>query len=255
MVTMYSAASVMSVPRHVRSPSSGTFPNLQATGSSAHRDSLLPPETTVTNYNARANYEDRDVAPDARPLSNTPDEVIAGARGLVRVMIMNDRMHALTVDTAGEVAVWDLVRGRCLGMFTREDVLSAAISGSASGDSTPGDVERASPRQALETVRERIEGEAVVQPWALADTKIGELTVQFMDRCFESEIFADEAGYGPERVYNDEARRKYLGFHIYFHDTIENIFDSQSREVGPAKSVLKFYQGRTAFDESTVVRT
>ena len=62
-----------------------------------------------------------------------------------------------------------------------------------------------SPREALETVRERIEGEAVVPAWAALETKTGVLTVHVGERCFEAEVYADEAGDGHERV-NEEVR-------------------------------------------------
>ncbi|OBZ73445.1 hypothetical protein A0H81_07251 [Grifola frondosa] len=134
--------------------------------------------------------------------------------------MLNDRMHALTVDTAGEVAVWDVVRCACLGRFMSEDVTAASLCGSdvsvsVAGGSGDGrsvadkdkgrDRER-SPREALETVRERIEGQAVVSSWATVDTKTGVLTVHLNEKCFESEIYADEAGYGPERRFGDETR-------------------------------------------------
>ena len=125
---------------------------------------------------------------------------------------MNDRMHALTVNTAGAVAVWDIVRAQCLGIFTREEVRLAGSGTSESDDTAAnGQAEKDlefSPRQALETVRERVEGEAVVPHWSVADTKIGELTITLLDRWYESEIFADEAGYGPERPFTDEQRCK-----------------------------------------------
>lgn len=229
--TLYSAASVMSVPRQVRSstspPVSNSYQQAAYAGSTHRSDTLTIPSLDghtmhpLLSPNARAAYEEREVAPDAVPLNDAPEEVIEGEHGLVRVTILNDRVHALTVDTAGAVAIWDLVRGQCRGVYSREDVLSASSRGgggsasSTSGHSTPareagasgGDAEQVSPRTALETVKERIEGEAVVMPWALADTKIGELTIQLTDRCFEAEIFADEAGYGPERSFNDEQRR------------------------------------------------
>lgn len=213
VATLYSAASIMSVPRQVRSPTSGTF---QQRPTHTPSNSLIPPAPDYpVPLTARQAFEERDVAPDATPLIAEPDEVIEGEHGLVRVTIMNDRMHALTVDTAGAVAVWDIVRARCLGVFTRDDVRNAS-SGSSMSDGTAAndhagrdaEVDKCSPRQALETVRERIEGEAVVLPWASADTKIGELMITLMDRCFESEIFADEAGYGIERSYTDEQRCK-----------------------------------------------
>lgn len=231
VATLYSAASVKSIPRQMRSPTSGSFPSHSYSHSqgqisagayglgSGHRDTLSPPAldgTAFTFPNARMAYEDRDVAPDATPLVSEPDLLIEGEHGLVRVLILNDRIHALTVNTAGIVAVWDIIRCQCLGAFAREDVYSAntsAASSIASGGNGQGSTaDRISPRQALEIVRDRIEGEAVVNPWANADTRIGELTIHILDRCFESEIFADEAGYGPERSYNDDHRCKFVFF-------------------------------------------
>ncbi|EJD00580.1 uncharacterized protein FOMMEDRAFT_142415 [Fomitiporia mediterranea MF3/22] len=220
--TLYSATSAKSLTRQPRSPTSGTFPghayshpqghvSVGTHGGSGRRDTLVPPGLdgpVVPLPNTRLAYEDRDVAPDATPLVKEPDLVIEGEHGLVRVLIMNDRMHALTVDTTGVVAVWDIVRCQCLGVFAKEDVQnankSATSSLASSGDGTNSTRDRISPRQALEIVRDRIEGEAVVNTWSNADTKIGELTIHISERCFESEIFADEAGY--ERIYSDDHR-------------------------------------------------
>lgn len=74
--------------------------------------------------------------------------------------------------------------------------------------SVESDVESRSPRQLLETVRERIEGESVISSWSTVDTRIGNLTIHLSQRCFETEIYADEAGYGSERYYDTEQRRK-----------------------------------------------
>lgn len=155
----------------------------------------------------QARFIERDLATDANPLYEKPDDIIQGDNGLVRGMIMNDRMHALTVNVLGEVLIWDIVRAQCLGRFLRDEVANASLGGSISGGSE-GEKGR-SPRQALETVRERIEGEAVVLPWAQVDTRIGLLTIQLLDRCFETEIFADEAGLGSEIVFSEDYRRKF----------------------------------------------
>lgn len=53
---------------------------------------------------------------------------------------------------------------------------------------------------------ELIEGEAVVSSWAALDTKTGVLTVHLNERCFEAEIYADEAGFGAERQFSEETR-------------------------------------------------
>ena len=212
IATLYSAASVMSVPRqdgrlHMSSvlhhaPSLGNNSPLRGdtlVGNSENTPAFHPTNST------RHEYEERELASEAEPLLETPDFVIEGDNGLVRSIILNNRMHALTVDTAGQVAVWDIIRSICLGKFIKDDV--SAASHSDSGSTSSGDSDKnPSPREALETVRERIEGQAVVNPWSSVDTKMGLLTVHLSDRCFEAEVYADEAGYGPEKNFNDELR-------------------------------------------------
>ena len=221
IATLYSAASVMSVPRVVRSPLQAIYPN-----PSSH---LNPPRSITPRHSSglrvgggegetlhpltsRTMFEEREVAADATPLCSKPDEIIYGEHGLVRSIILNDRIHALTVDTRGEVAVWNIVRGICLGKYKAEDVADATFYGSTkssngSANGGRGEGERGhSPREALESVRERIEGEAVVISWCAIDTKTGVLTVHLNERCFDAEIYADEAGY-VDRQFSDELRR------------------------------------------------
>lgn len=153
-----------------------------------------------------------ELASEAIPFNPNPDMVIKGSHGLVRAVLLNDRMHALTVDTVGEVAVWDIIRGLCCGWYMKEDVQAASLRGSLDGSARSRDQSSAigdnewSPRQALEAVRERIEGEAVVSAWSSVDTKTGVLTVNINERCFEAEIYADEAGFDPDKHLNDELR-------------------------------------------------
>ncbi|KAF9035234.1 hypothetical protein BJ165DRAFT_1355739 [Panaeolus papilionaceus] len=208
VATLYSAASVMSVPRQTtRSAAPGGFPGpslISPLLSSRTDDTILAP---TINDTARAEYEDRELAEDATPLVPEPDELIVGDHGLVRSIILNDRIHVLTVDTAGEVAVWDIVRGVCKGRYCAEDVSAASHAGSITGSGDGPDEERErSPREALEAVRERIEGEAVVPSWCAADTKAGVLTIHITERCFEAEVFADEVGFEDDERFNDESK-------------------------------------------------
>ena len=212
IATLYSAASVMSVPRLDGRPQMpSVLQHAPSFGSSSpmRSDTLVSSaENTPALYpinSARNEYDDREVASEAVPLLEASDYVIRGDTGLVRSIILNNRMHALTVDTAGEVAVWDIIRAICLGRFLKDDV--SAASHSDSGSTNNGDSSKSpSPREALETVRERIEGQAVVNSWSSVDTKMGLLSVHLSDRCFEAEIYADEAGYGPEKNFGDELR-------------------------------------------------
>ena len=230
VATLYSAASVMSVPRLNRSPLQAVF-SANATSNigaiprtaspiqseSIHTHSRTNGEETLhPRRTARAEFEEREIASDAVPLRSMPDEVIHGEHGLVRCALLNDRVHALTVDTEGGVAVWDVVRGVCRGRFAAEDVAEASLCGSSAsgnGSASEGKEAERSPREALDTVKERIEGEAVVASWASVDTKTGLLSVHLNERCFEAEIYADEAGFSPEKHFSDESRSEFVQSH------------------------------------------
>ena len=247
ITTLYSAASIASVPRVGRSSLGSVFqqPGNTTTPTTANSAAMIPrsmspipselvyhlqqlqrshmiEETTIIHplRTSRASFEERDMAPDAVPLSTTPDEIIHGDRELVRCAMLNDRMHVVTVDTCGEVAVWDVVRGVCVGRFEKGDVSEACICESSKSEGGEGsaqgeEVDR-SPREALEVVKERIEGEAVVANWAGVDTKTGLLTVHLNERCFEAEVYADEAGFtGGDRRFGDETRSKCYIFVSY----------------------------------------
>jgi WD repeat-containing protein 48 len=68
-----------------------------------------------------------------------------------------------------------------------------------------------SPREALDVVRDRIEGEADVHAWCTVDTSIGNLMVHITStQAFDAEIFADEAGYRGEFKFEEDHRREYF---------------------------------------------
>ncbi|KAF8639324.1 hypothetical protein AX17_001572 [Amanita inopinata Kibby_2008] len=260
VATLYSAASIMSVPRattHIglRSPVRAMFhppPHVQPS-TQQHRHHPSPPHSHPSSSNprsrtaslspktedslmsqlsspsppapapgvshhdsisihARAEYEVRELASDAIPLCSTPEFVIPGDIGLVRALTLNDRLHVLTVDTVGEVAVWDIVRGVCLGRYTKDDVAAASLAGSMSGIEIEagGSIGReGSPREALEAVRERIEGEAIIPKWASVDTKCGVLSVHLNEGSFEAEVYADEVGFAHDKNFTDESKRMF----------------------------------------------
>lgn len=232
VATLYSAASIRSVPGPLRH-----FPALQTPGEMSKAQNLHPTlRQSLTSHEsvsaaavlagashhtarftngppeevegaARVAYENREIAINAIPLNEKPDDVIKGTRGIVRSIVLNDRWHTLTVDTRGQVGVWDIIRGQCLGVFEREDV-ETMMHGSSMGGHEH-DERKWSPREALEAVRERIEGEAVVSSWCTVDSSIGNLMVHMQyPQCFDGEIYADEVGYGSEQLFDEDARRK-----------------------------------------------
>ncbi|KAG9093864.1 hypothetical protein FRC06_011334 [Ceratobasidium sp. 370] len=163
-----------------------------ATPSLNHTNSNLPLASpgTLPAANTNPHPSTLPIASDVSivtPLSLEPADEIAGSHGLVRSVVLNDRIHALSVDTRGEVAVWDVVRGVCRGVFVLDPY-----------DDTGHKI---SPREALDLVRDRIEGEAMTPAWASVDTRVGDLTVHLIEpRCFDAEVYADEIEWLDVRV-------------------------------------------------------
>ena len=237
VATLYSAASLMSVsprPLVLRSPLRGIFPaptspspphsppNIGRPVSPAHSDGFGAGGSgnggggiSLSGIGGsgfgpsphRAAFESREVVTEAQPLSPQPEFVLVGGSGLVRAILLSNRVHALTVDTAGIVAVWDIVRAVCVGQFAREDVLHAVNAhnntrggGSANHPQGGEKVNVCSPREALDIVRERIDGEAFVVPWSFVDTSMGVLNVHLDEHAFDAELYADELGLPPDRT-------------------------------------------------------
>ncbi|BEJ10673.1 hypothetical protein CspHIS471_0100950 [Cutaneotrichosporon sp. HIS471] len=142
---------------------------------------------------ARRAFEDREVTSEAKPYRRKPIEVIKGSPGLIRSLCLNDRVHALTLDTRGEIAVWHLIRGECLGRFAAEDVAEALTL--ERGVTSVLQEIKLHPQEVLELVQRRIEGKNSVLPWCQLDTKVGQITVHLEgDRVFAAEILAEEIG-------------------------------------------------------------
>lgn len=65
---------------------------------------------------------------DIKPTYEQPDETIEGQNGLIKHILLNDRRRVLTVDSAGDVLEWDLVKV-CDGLI---EVLPLIIYGTKS---------------------------------------------------------------------------------------------------------------------------
>ena len=125
IATIYSAASVLSVPNYHRTADhskGAVVPHLLpgSNGSSMRPtptlggSSALPTQDVVASSGmstrfapedlkkeARRDFEDRDLLGDAFPVSAVPVGTIEGKHGLVRSLMLNDRQHVVTCDTAG----------------------------------------------------------------------------------------------------------------------------------------------------------
>lgn len=62
------------------------------------------------------------------PIQHEPEETIAGQFGLVKHRLLNDRRRVLTLDTAGEVLLWDLIQVRPQNTVIHLEILTLDVS-------------------------------------------------------------------------------------------------------------------------------
>lgn len=258
MDSMFSSASLISIPSALRSATShhghGLEGNdigpikspLTAAGFSPPRperpasirfatdDTSTPKETEREQVDeedeaalrARSAFEERGTVIDATPLRSKPGDVIEGTHGQIRSAMLNDRRHVLTIDTSGTTFLWDIIAGRCLGAFDWREIQAAALQSNINGTSKASgrghDSPELLPGEVLELVKERIEGEAAMPLWCTVDTRTGSLTVHLeYPRCFDAEVYLDEcSGFIRDLQDYKEDQRSNAGKWV-----LRNLFD------------------------------
>ncbi|ODA83918.1 hypothetical protein RJ55_02435 [Drechmeria coniospora] len=104
--------------------------------------------------------------PDVKPIHELPQETIEGQFGLLKHKMLNDRRRVLTLDTAGDVLMWDLIKCKPIQSFGK---------------------------QHLEDVEKQVNTREAVAPWCSVDLSSGNLTVILESfNCFDAEVYADE---------------------------------------------------------------
>ncbi|KAH7080368.1 hypothetical protein BKA63DRAFT_531305 [Paraphoma chrysanthemicola] len=100
------------------------------------------------------------------PVRSLPDHTIEGQNGLIKHHLLNDRRRVLTLDTAGEVMLWDLLQCAPIKSYGKKH---------------------------LEDVVPEVNTRESVAHWCGVDTRIGTLTcVLEENHCFDAEMYADE---------------------------------------------------------------
>jgi WD repeat-containing protein 48 len=68
--------------------------------------------TMVSTQNAKRQsiILEPDYGTSAVPMRNRPDQTIEGQHGLMKHIMLNDKKRVLTLDTAGEVILWDILK-------------------------------------------------------------------------------------------------------------------------------------------------
>ncbi|EFW98425.1 WD repeat protein [Grosmannia clavigera kw1407] len=168
-------------PRSIlRISNTATFPRLVSTdtltlsGSSVHGRKNSEVATMADEETATA--EEVGI----EPIQRLPVETIEGNFGLVKHRLLNDRRRALTLDTAGEVLLWDLIRCKQLRRFGKRH---------------------------LEDVEPEVNTTEAVAPWCSIDVSSGNLMV-VLDayNCFDAEMYADELVLDEPFAFREDQR-------------------------------------------------
>ncbi|KAF2638028.1 WD40 repeat-like protein [Massarina eburnea CBS 473.64] len=100
------------------------------------------------------------------PWRDLPDFTIEGQNGLIKHHLLSDRRRVLTLDTAGEVILWDLLACVPIKSFGKRH---------------------------LEDVEPEVNTKETVAHWCTVDTRTGSLTCVLEENyCFDAEMYADE---------------------------------------------------------------
>ncbi|KAI8963018.1 WD40 repeat-like protein [Daldinia sp. FL1419] len=129
-------------------------------------DSSEPNLTTSAASRKGSEIFDDPVVPAIEPIHHLPEETIEGQNGLVKHKLLNDRRRVLTLDTAGDVLLWDLIKCEVIQRFGKKH---------------------------LEDVEPEVNTLEAVAPWCSIETSSGNLTVILEPfNCFDAEMYADE---------------------------------------------------------------
>jgi WD repeat-containing protein 48 len=89
------AKAILKVSHTATWPSNLGDTDTQGSGLPGRKVSEILPDTTINV---------------AEPMYELPEETIEGQFGLVKHKLLNDRRRVLTLDTAGDVLLWDLIK-------------------------------------------------------------------------------------------------------------------------------------------------
>lgn len=158
-------SSSSSFPANVRDPDSVTVYSVASHRQPSFVDTLIDEDCDVTV-----------------PVQDVPDETIQGQHGLTKHFILNDRRKVLTVDTAGEVVMWDLIQCVATKSFGKRQ---------------------------LEDVAAEVNTVDTIANWCQVDTRTGHLACVLDENyCFDAEMYPDEAGLENDIEFKDDQRSR-----------------------------------------------
>ena len=109
-----------------------------------------------------------------------PDFAIEGQNGLIKHVMLNDRKRVLTLDTAGEVVMWDLLKCVPIKSFGKRH---------------------------LEDVKDEVATTATVANWCTVDTRTGSVAVILEENtAFDAEMYTDELELDEDIEFREDQR-------------------------------------------------
>lgn len=149
-------------------------------------ETLLPPDhATVT------------------PVRSLPDFSIEGQNGLIKHHLLNDRRRVLTLDTAGEVMLWDLLQvKRTPSLLPFTSKLTWATINQCVPIKSYGN-------RHMEDVLPELTTRDSVAHWCGVDTRTGTLTCVLEENyCFDAESYADELQLEEQIEFREDHRSR-----------------------------------------------
>jgi WD40 repeat protein len=106
---------------------------------------------------------------EVEPAFMNPVETLKGNVGLIKHRLLSDKRRVLTLDTAGDIKMWDLVRGVTLQSFDRGQGLD------------------------IDMLADQLNSFDFVANWCQVSIRTGELYVVLEESsCFDAEVYGDE---------------------------------------------------------------
>ncbi|TGZ83715.1 WD40 repeat-like protein [Ascodesmis nigricans] len=156
---------------------------LRLSSSSSFNSNVRDPDS-VTVYSVAGtrhpSIHESDGLDITLPVNEGPDYIIQGQHGLTKHFMLNDRRRVLTVDTAGEVVMWDLLKCCVVKTFGQRH---------------------------LEEVATEVNTIDSIANWCQVDTRTGRLACVLEENyCFDAETYADEADLDKSLEFRDDQR-------------------------------------------------
>ncbi|KAL8654161.1 MAG: hypothetical protein Q9210_001677 [Variospora velana] len=156
------------------------IPNASGYPAPTQQDS--DPAALYSSVNVRKMSEamaEQDFGPVV-PYQELPVATIQGQQGLIKHVMLNDKRRVLTLDTAGEVLLWDLIR--CIPV-------------------------QAFGKRQLDDVLDEVNTVESVANWCTVDTRTGRLACILEENyCFDAEMYADELHLEETSELKDDSR-------------------------------------------------